>query len=106
LLVVLSTQTSGLLHDVADIAATIATGADAPHDDDCVGEHGDCDCPPGCPNCHSSHGAGSLPPASLATELSNPMDGIEVAGVAYDGLAPPLPELDSLYRPPRVIARA
>src|SRR5438067_1828696 len=58
----LAAQMGGVMRDGADVVWAFAAGADAPDvDDDCLLDRNACHCPPGCPNCHCSHGVASLP---------------------------------------------
>jgi hypothetical protein len=104
-MVLVAVHASGLVHDVADVVFTIVTGADAPHDDDCTGPERDCDCPAGCPNCHASHSAGSLPQSPTFQEIVVSADSPNLTEVPYEAGCPPLPELLSVYRPPRADSR-
>jgi hypothetical protein len=105
LLVGLSFHVSGFVHDAVDAATVIAVGADLTPDDD-DGMSGDCDCPAGCPMCHCCHGVGSLPQCSSTTEFVLLMGVPEVSDVPYEAASPPVPELRSLYRPPRFLPRS
>ena len=92
-------QTTGFVRDAADVVSALTVGEDAPDaDHDCGGA---CDCPPGCPNCHTAHGVGSLPP-HLDAPLAPPFaDAREVAPSPYRESPPPRGDPASVYRPPR-----
>jgi hypothetical protein len=107
LILALATQTSGFVRDAADVISAMATGADSPDaDDDCLQDLGACHCPPGCPNCHCSHGVASLPQLAVGAALVAIARRPDVMAVAYDTRMPPLPEPGSVYRPPRTLARS
>jgi hypothetical protein len=98
----LAVQTGGVARDAADVVSAIVLGVDAPDlDDDCLRDHGNCHCPPGCPNCHCSHGVASLPPRAADPLLSIVPDATELVALGKAGRGPPRPVLDGVYRPPR-----
>jgi hypothetical protein len=98
----LAVQTGGVARDAADVVWAVVLGVDAPDlDDDCLRDKGDCHCPPGCPNCHCSHGVASLPPCAADPLLPEAPHASEL--VAFGNVEPgkPRPFLDGVYRPPR-----
>ncbi len=98
----LAVQTGGVARDASDVVWAFALGVDAPDvDDDCLRERGDCHCPPGCPNCHCSHGVASLPQGAAGSVLLVRFDAPSVVGPARDDTTPPSPVLSGVYRPPR-----
>jgi hypothetical protein len=100
----LSVQTGGIARDVADVVWAVAIGADAPDvDDDCLRDRGDCHCPPGCPNCHCSHGVASLPQVAPGPLVFIPRTGAPLVRGGADDSAAPRPFLGSVYRPPRTV---
>ncbi len=99
---VLALETGGVVRDASDVVSALITGTDAKDaDDDCLGDHGDCHCPPGCPNCHCSHGVGTLPASPPAARVVAIAARPRTVAVPYEGRSPPLPEPPSVYRPPR-----
>jgi hypothetical protein len=101
----LAVQTGGVARDAADIVWAFAVGADAPDDDDdCLRDRGSCHCPPGCPNCHCSHGVASLPQRAAEPLLTAKLSNAGKVGLPIDERSPPLPFLSSVYRPPRAAA--
>lgn len=103
LALVLVSHASGVVHDVQDFISVIATGADAPHDDDVAG---DCnECPAGCPNCHCSHSVGSLPQAGQSWVISVRDECTDVIGVSTESQLHSMSDPRSVYRPPRSTAR-
>jgi hypothetical protein len=102
--VVLTVQTSGLAHVAADLASA-ACGETAEHED-CTREGDDDRCPPGCPNCHCSHGGVNVMPAfGVALNVPDPPDGSSWS--RPDATArPPAPARTSLYRPPKATPAA
>jgi hypothetical protein len=97
---------TGLVHDVADVVAVIATGADAPHDDEAPGDCRDARGPLGCPNCHSSHPAGSLPQGVVPAEFFLLSECSNVVGFTSEAQPRSLTDPRSIYRPPRRSLRA
>lgn len=102
--VLIVAQTNGFADGVADVASVIVTGSEAPDDDNCPGER-DCDCPPGCPNCHSSHGVGWLPPVSARADIAE-LSAADIVGTPYVPSLHPVTDPRSVYRPPRTAARS
>ena len=73
---------------------------------DCPMEKDGKECPPGCPNCHCTHGSVALP---TVTEKSGPPTTASVDSDAeepapYEASVPRAPPLPGVYRPPRVIS--
>ena len=98
----LSVQTGGVARDASDIVWAVVLGVDAPDlDDDCLQDLGACHCPPGCPNCHCSHGVGSLPPPPSDPLLLVAPDATELVVFGNVDSHEPRPLLDGVYRPPR-----
>lgn len=85
------------------VAEVVAYGAveDASCCSDCPLEKDGRECPPGCPSCHCSHGAASLPP--VFERRSQPVVAVvgTTCAVPYEATAPRAPSLRSVYRPPR-----
>lgn len=104
LALLVSTELSGAAHAVLDVTASL-TGAEHP-DDDCDAEAGH-ECPPGCTNCHCTHGAVAWATPRVATlaHLNEIQPALREAGfVPRDAMPPAGPDLTPLYRPPRAIA--
>jgi hypothetical protein len=83
--------------EVPDAAAEDCCG-------DCPLEKDGKECPPMCPACHCTHAMLAVP-AALAGELAAaapPFTGLKL--VTERSLAPPMPLLGTLYRPPRIVA--
>lgn len=99
LAVVLTVQVSNVGHVAADLAGA-AFGYTVEHED-CTRDCPDDQCPPGCPNCHCSHGSGgALLPVAMTLEIQSPNDGSSWSPRhAMD--RPPSPALSSVYRPPK-----
>lgn len=89
--------TSGLAHFAQDVYE-LAFSDEAHHVDDC-GLDGD-GCPPACPDCHCSRGGYTAPlrfEANVMELLSSDLITL------WDPVGDPTsPDLDSLFRPPRV----
>jgi hypothetical protein len=67
---------------------------------DCPMEQDGRDCPPGCPNCHCSHGSVGLPSAPEDAERMTALEArIEVP--PYEATVPRAPPGPGIYRPPR-----
>jgi len=103
LALLISVEVSGLAGFAAELVALNTDGAA-----DCCSdgplEKGGKECPPGCPNCHCSHGGLALPPAA-ATEFADAFDpAASVATGPTNANAPHAPILASVYRPPRSAA--
>jgi len=98
-------QTNGVADGVADVVAVFSSGSEAPDDDNCS-DVGDCHCPPGCPNCHSSHGVGSLPATATSASFVMVPGRPDICGTPYDAALHPRSERSSIYRPPRSLARS
>lgn len=99
-----ATELSGAAHALLDVA-TSAAGVEHPRDD-CDDEESGHECPPGCPNCHCTHGAivqvaprATPQPGQRLTAL-HPVRH-EAGFVPTDALPPPGADLTPLYRPPR-----
>ncbi len=98
----LAVQTGGVARDSADVVWAVVLGVDAPDlDDDCLQDLGACHCPPGCPNCHCSHGVGSLPPPASDPPLLATADATELATFGNVDSHKQRPFLEGVYRPPR-----
>lgn len=99
-----STELAGVVHTALDVTDTLS-GAEHPHDD-CDAEAGH-ECPPGCVNCHCTHGAVAWAAPRVASvprlEAVHP-SGNETGFVPLADLPPAGPDLPALYRPPRAIA--
>ena len=69
---------------------------------DCPVEKDGKECPPGCPDCHCSHGGIGLPPAFEA--VSGQVAAIDVVMLQrpYEAGVPHAPHLPGVYRPPRL----
>ena len=99
LTIALSLQISGAAHRLADVFFEDDAGEECGREGS--GDQDDSECPPGCPSCHGCAHAQSLyvPPAGGI--LAPPI--LEVlAAPTGDERVPPLPILDSVFRPPRV----
>ena len=99
LTVALSLQISGLAHRVADALFDDDAAAECGREGS--GDQDDSECPPGCPSCHGCAHAQSLyvPPAGAI--MGPPILGV-LAAPTREERVPPLPILDSVFRPPRV----
>jgi hypothetical protein len=98
----LAVQTGGVARDASDVVWAVVHGVDAPDlDDDCLQDRGACHCPPGCPNCHCSHGVASLPPRASDPLLLVACDASELVAFGNVDTYEPRPLLDGVYRPPR-----
>lgn len=98
LALILSVQTSGVAHVGADLAGSIF-GYVVEHED--CSQETDEKCPPGCPNCHCSHGgASALPPMTAALYVPRPRGDSEWSR-PHTNDGPPTPPLSSVYRPPK-----
>jgi len=99
--VILTVQTSGAAHGAVDLIEA-ALGNTVDHED-CSGEGTDDNCPPGCPNCHCSHGGATvIPHSSLALHVSHPPHDIAWTQ-GHTTETPPAPLLSPVYRPPKAI---
>ncbi|MDB4991705.1 MAG: hypothetical protein JWN04_6883 [Myxococcaceae bacterium] len=104
LALLVSTELAGVAHAVLDVTATL-TGSEHPGDD-CDSELGH-ECPPGCTNCHCTHGAvaWTLPKIAALEHLRALYPATHQAGfVPLDAMPPAGPDLTPLYRPPRAVA--
>lgn len=102
IVVSLLVQTGGVARDASDVVWAFALGADAPDDDDdCLKDRGSCHCPPGCPNCHCSHGVASLPQSAVESLVTVRLTNGGRLGLPSAERSPPLPFRSSVYRPPR-----
>jgi hypothetical protein len=100
LVLLVSIELSGLAGVAAEMAAMNAEGS-ADCCSDCPLEKSGKECPPGCPNCHCSHGGAVFAPA-VATELADAFDPARtVVAAPTDPAAPRAPVLPGVYRPPR-----
>ena len=96
------TELSGAAHAVLDVTASFR--GDAHPDDDCDQEAGH-ECPPGCPNCHCTHGGVSLSAPRMEVRLRVLSPERNPAGFLPLYVSPPKPaDLTPLYRPPRARA--
>lgn len=68
---------------------------------DCPVENNGKECPPGCPNCHCSHGGVSLPPAFESTPITLGRINTLVMPAPYEASVPRAPPVPGVYRPPR-----
>lgn len=69
---------------------------------DCPLEKDGMECPPGCPNCHCSHGGGiGLPPVFEDTPVKLAIADMNVEQPPYEASVPQAPPLAGPYRPPR-----
>jgi len=105
LVLLVATELSGATHALIDAASS--AGGTALHDDDCDDEAGH-ECPPGCPNCHCTHGA-RVSVAFSAPRVEVQLEEVptlhdEGGFVPLDGLPPKSADLARLYRPPRTLA--
>lgn len=91
------------LSEIAPVVAEIVAYGEQEADgcSDCPLDSDGRECPPGCPRCHCSHGAASLPP--MFERRSSPVVvAVAPASAApYEATAPRAPPLPSVYRPPR-----
>jgi hypothetical protein len=94
LVIAFTLQLSGLGHAASDAVAYVDHQA---HEDaDCA--DGGADCPPGCPDCHCTHGAS----VAVMAALAEPFDFVTTIDfIRPRELRPPQPARDQLYRPPR-----
>jgi len=99
LAVVVSVQVSGAGILVAELACVDDAGDGCCTD--CPLEKDGKECPPGCPNCHCSHGGIALAPAfeSVTTQVVEIDE--RVLQRPYEAGVPHAPKLPSVYRPPR-----
>lgn len=99
-----ATELSGVAHALLDVAAS-AAGVEHPRDD-CDDEEAGHECPPGCPNCHCTHGAiaqlapRTTPPPEQQLTVLHPVR-LEAGFVPRDAMPPQGADLTRLYRPPR-----
>lgn len=102
LAVVVSVQVSG----AGVLAAELACADDAGDGccTDCPVEKDGKECPPGCPNCHCSHGNVGLPPVFVSTSVKLPRINTHVRPPPFEARVPRAPALPSVYRPPRLLA--
>lgn len=101
LVMIVSVQSTGVLHVVADVFAEVVEGS-AHRTKDCDDESGP-ECPPGCPSCHCLHGmvaVDPLPPADVSS-LRPPVPEREVTWWV-DTQTVPSGAQTSVFRPPRV----
>jgi hypothetical protein len=102
----LAVQTGGVARDASDVVWAVVLDVDAPDlDDDCLQDLGACHCPPGCPNCHCSHGVASLPPRAVGSLLLAGGGASELVAFGNVDAHEPRPFLDGVYRPPRVVSQ-
>lgn len=99
-----STELSGAAHALLDVA-TSAAGAEHPRDD-CDDEESGHECPPGCPNCHCTHGAvvqlapRTAPQSAARLAILHPPPH-QAGFVPLDAMPPQGADRTRLYRPPR-----
>jgi len=98
LVVVSAAQMSGIAHVIVDLVAAVSEGAS---DHDCPNDAEGRECPPGCTSCHCVHGVGALPAVASAALLAGALKNVDATIAPYEADAPPLPDLPSVYRPPR-----
>lgn len=90
--------TSGLAHFAQEVCE-LAFSDDAHHVDDC--DVGGDECPPACPDCHCSRG-GYTAPLQFEANMVERVLSEDLITLWYPVSDPPSPDLDSLFRPPRV----
>lgn len=99
-----SLELGGLVHDVTDVVAAVA---DVQRDEERCPLDGPCDdCPAGCPNCHCPNALGALVPATAPPAAVDRTESISAAPLLDGGRTPEGPDLPSIYRPPRGLARS
>lgn len=102
--VLFALQFSGALHDVSDLVAAVAGLEHV--DDQCPVDRPCHDCPAGCPNCHCPNLAGSLVAPAGVAEVRAPTAESTLPRALDGRTAPRGPDLPSIYRPPRTLARS
>jgi hypothetical protein len=90
--------TSGISHFAQDVYE-VAFSDDSHHVDDCE-TNGD-QCPPACPDCHCSR-SGYPAPVQFDARLVERVLAEDVITLWDPVTDPPSPDLDALFRPPRV----
>ena len=70
---------------------------------DCPVEKDGKECPPGCPNCHCSHGGIALPPAFETVSAEVATIDVAILRRPYEAGIPHAPHLPGVYRPPRLL---
>lgn len=104
LVVLVSVQTTSVLHIVADVVDQLSDGT-VHEENDCGDDDEGTECPPGCPSCHSTHGMmASLPVPPGVPWTMTPHESDETRGWG-DSLAPPKGASSSVFHPPRVADR-
>jgi hypothetical protein len=101
LVVLVSVQSTGVLHLAADAVDAIADGSQH-REGDCDDPDSGRDCPPGCPSCHCTHGmmaAIPVPPGTVSP--AQPPAQPDEAHFWSEEQAPPQGALTSVFRPPR-----
>lgn len=95
-----SFQLSSVGHFARDLAQLVTVGHHQHDDDDDESVPGH-ECPAGCPNCHHVHSSGAGLPGASVTSVLGPVPVAAPCRSDVDDLAPPSPQLPSVYRPPR-----
>lgn len=95
-------QVSGLVEFVADVTASAAESSDGCCSD-CPLEKSGRECPPGCPNCHCTHGGSALPPSCVTAFLDAFDPRAPMADEPVVAEAPRAPVLPGVFRPPRSV---
>jgi hypothetical protein len=102
LVILMALQVSGVAAVAEQFAGSVETTAGCCTD--CPMEQDGRECPPGCPNCHCSHGSVALPSVGKA-QLTHAVDlPCRVAVTPHEATAPRAPRLRGVYRPPRHVA--
>jgi hypothetical protein len=91
-------QISGLGTIAEHLGAS--TEANAGCCSDCPMEQDGRECPPGCPNCHCSHGGVGLP-AAVDEADRNIAAQARIEAHPYEATVPRAPPAPGIYRPPR-----
>ena len=97
LVVAVTLQLSGVMHAALD-AWRLSPSEIAAHFEDA---DDDGDCPPGCPTCHHANGGIAAPPPFVTDRIA-PAAVMSMSGRPSPRAAPLAPELDPVFRPPRV----
>jgi len=98
LVALIALQLSGFGTIVERVGGSIEVGSGCCSD--CPMEQDGRECPPGCPNCHCSHGGVGLP-AALDEADRNIAAEAQIEAPPYEATVPRAPPGPGIYRPPR-----
>lgn len=103
LVIMVTVEVSGAGPALAEVISYDDAG-DAGCCSDCPIERSGKECPPGCPNCHCSHGGVVAMPQRFEDTLARVVPiGEHVETAPHEARVPRAPPLPSVYRPPRPV---